>query len=125
MSPTFNNQCPWNRTNINPLILVQDLEATHLVMQEHSEEGTISVLAKAQSQFWFRARWMAMTYKMKSCAAHVFQMAGLETRGFRYQLKNACNQNDVSRWKHTYILQATRQDWVPEEPRHNIMNLSN
>ena len=47
----------WSRNgdNIDPLILIEDLKATYLVLQKNSEECSITMFGKAQCQIWFRA----------------------------------------------------------------------
>ena len=76
-----------NGDNIDPLILIEDLKATYLVLQKNSEECIIAVFGKAQCQIWFRVCWIVMAQNKKSLnTAHVFEVVGFETQSFWQQL---------------------------------------
>lgn len=48
------------------LVLMQNLETTKLVLQEHSDDATIGVLADAYCEFWFLAWRVVMVNRTKS-----------------------------------------------------------
>ena len=77
-----------NGGNIDPLILIEDLKATHLVLEHHIEESTISMFAEAQSQIWFGTCWITMAQNILSLnTTHIFEVIGFEPKSFWQQLK--------------------------------------
>lgn len=69
--------------NVNPLSLIQNLEATDsLFLQKNCEESRVRVLVCPDNQFRLRANWIIVSVDTVLLrASHVFQVIGFESEG--------------------------------------------
>ena len=61
--PNVDYQAPWNGVNINPLILMKNLQSPRLIFHKNSEESIIYMFGDSHGQFWLRANWIVMAYQ--------------------------------------------------------------
>ena len=67
--PYIYYKCSLQRWDIYPLILMMNLEATHVVLNKNSQKRRVCMLGGAHCQVWFRTKWVIVTRQCLSIHA--------------------------------------------------------
>lgn len=83
--PYVYDQASGNGLDINPVVLMEDLEAADLVLQKNSKAGRIGVLARAHGEvrLW-TWRIVVADHRVSFRVAHGSQMVWFESKGLRH-----------------------------------------
>ena len=85
--PSVYNQRSANGTDIDPLVLVKDLEAATVVLEKYCQERRVRVLRGSESKIWLRTwRVIVCHHELILGRIDVFEVVRSEAKSFGEQL---------------------------------------